>query len=120
MRDTYSLYEAKARFSALVRRVRGGGRVVIAAHGKPAAALCPVEADDTDLENRLARLSVSWIVPDRSLSPEVSRVLQVGYIRGPDCLHLATALYLGDSGSLTFLTLDERQRAVAADLGFKT
>ncbi len=64
--------------------------------------------------------AVSWIVPDRPLSPEISRVLQVGYIRGPDCFHLATALYLGYPGSLTFLTLDERQQAVAAGLGFKT
>jgi prevent-host-death family protein len=66
MRDTYSLYEAKARLSALVRRVREGGRVVITVHGKPAAELCPVEADDTDLENRLARLAERGIVVRRT------------------------------------------------------
>jgi predicted nucleic acid-binding protein len=55
----------------------------------------------------------------RSLRPEIERVLAAGYVRGADCLHLATALYLTpDPAELTFLTLDERQRAVAEALGF--
>jgi predicted nucleic acid-binding protein len=57
----------------------------------------------------------------RSLRPEIERVLAAGYVRGADCLHLATALFLApDPGELTFLTLDERQRAVAVQLGFAT
>ena len=59
------------------------------------------------------------IFPSRSLRPEIERVLNAGYVRGADCLHLATALYLApDPTELTFLTLDVRQRAVAKSLGF--
>lgn len=59
------------------------------------------------------------VVVTRSLRPEIDRVLAAGYVRGADCLHLATALYLApDPTELTFLTLDGRQRAVAEALGF--
>ena len=61
------------------------------------------------------------IFAPRSLRPEIERVLAAGNVRGADCLHLATALYLApDPSELTFLTLDERQRAVAVQLGFAT
>jgi len=61
------------------------------------------------------------IFAPRSLRPEIERVLAAGYVRGADCLHLATALYLAPNPSeLTFCTLDERQRAVAVHLGFST
>jgi predicted nucleic acid-binding protein len=64
--------------------------------------------------------AVSWIVPDRPLAPEIARVLEVGYVRGADCWHLATALYLAeDPTALTFLTLDKPQAAVATQLGFR-
>ena len=64
--------------------------------------------------------AVSWVVPDRPLSPEIKRVLDTGYVRGADCWHLATALYLAeDPPGLTFLTLDEQQRGVARRLGFE-
>jgi len=64
---------------------------------------------------------VSWILPDRPLTDEITRVLAAGYVRGADCWHLATALYLAqDPTSLTFLTVDERQKAVARSLGFGT
>lgn len=65
--------------------------------------------------------ALSWVVPDRPLSAEIAGVLEAGYIRGADCWHLATALYLaGDPRALTFLTLDERQRTIATTLGFET
>ncbi|MBX3175606.1 MAG: type II toxin-antitoxin system Phd/YefM family antitoxin [Gemmatimonadaceae bacterium] len=49
MSKEYSLYEAKAKFSELVRRVREGGEpVTITVHGKPAVEIRPVsEATDT-------------------------------------------------------------------------
>jgi hypothetical protein len=48
-----------------------------------------------------------------------THLLDAGYVRGADCWHLATALYLApDAGDLVFLTLDLRQRAVAKTLGF--
>lgn len=39
----YSLYEAKAKLSALVRQVREGRHVIITVHGEPAAELRPVD-----------------------------------------------------------------------------
>jgi len=67
-----------------------------------------------------ARLpAISWIVPDRPLSAEIARVQDAGFVRGADCWHLATALFLAeDPATISFLTLDERQRAVAHVLGF--
>jgi predicted nucleic acid-binding protein len=62
----------------------------------------------------------AWVTPDRSLRPEVERVLDVGYIRGADLWHLATALFVApDTEQLSFLTFDQRQREVAAALGFQ-
>ncbi len=63
--------------------------------------------------------SITWLLPDRPLSAEIAAVLEAGYVRGADCWHLATALYLAPEPSeLSFMTLDERQRDVAALLGF--
>lgn len=63
--------------------------------------------------------TVSWIIPDRPLSAEIAQVLTAGHVRGADCWHLATALYLaGDPAAITFLTLDAHQRDVAGALGF--
>ncbi|HEV2641964.1 MAG TPA: PIN domain-containing protein [Candidatus Elarobacter sp.] len=74
------------------------------------------EAVDADPE---ALASISWIVPDRPLHAEIARVLEAGYVRGADCWHLATALYLaGHASAITFLTLDARQRDIARVLGF--
>ncbi len=62
---------------------------------------------------------ISWVVPDRPLHAEIARVLEAGYVRGADCWHLASALYLArEPGTLIFLTLDMRQLAVARKLGF--
>ena len=64
--------------------------------------------------------AISWVVPDRPLSDEITRVLGAGYVRGANCWHLAAALYLAeDSGAISFLTLDARQRGVARTLGFR-
>jgi predicted nucleic acid-binding protein len=62
---------------------------------------------------------LSWVVPDRPLHAEIARVLAAGHVRGADCWHLASALYLAeDPAAISFLTLDERQAAVAKALGF--
>ena len=42
MRRTYSLYEAKARLSAIIRQVREGQRVVVTLHGEPVAEIRPL------------------------------------------------------------------------------
>jgi predicted nucleic acid-binding protein len=71
-------------------------------------------ADDGNL---LARLS--WVLPDRPLTAEMRIVLEAGHLRGADLWHLACALYLSPSPQdLAFLTLDDRQAALAATIGF--
>ena len=56
MRDTYSLYEAKAKLSAIIRQVREGRHVVVTLHGEPVAEIRPVERETSDLAARLERL----------------------------------------------------------------
>jgi hypothetical protein len=63
---------------------------------------------------------IAWINPDRPLHEEIQRVLTAGYVRGADCWHLASALYLvKEPGEMAFITLDARQRSVARKLGFQ-
>ena len=68
-----------------------------------------------------AELALIEFVPLRRLiSAEIDRVLAAGYLRGAECLHLATALVLSpDPRQLTFLTLDAKQRVVAKTIGFR-
>lgn len=64
---------------------------------------------------------ISWVSPERPLSPEITVVLGSGHLRGADLWHLACALYLAPSPrDLSFLTLDTRQGTVAEKLGFPT
>ena len=64
---------------------------------------------------------ITWVLPNRPLSPEIETVLSAGYLRGADTWHLASALYLAaDPEEIAFVTLDERQREVAGELGFST
>lgn len=64
--------------------------------------------------------ALEWVMVRRSLRAEIHRALQAGYVRGADCHHLATALYLAPTpDQLTFLTADVRQQQVAASLGFR-
>lgn len=65
-------------------------------------------------------LSINLLYPDSSLTLEVDKVFDCGYVRGADSLHLAMALQLAKSErkKLTFLTLDKRQEEVARALGF--
>ncbi len=52
------------------------------------------------------------------LAREIEEVLAAGYLRGADCWHVAVALNYSPDRSVTFLSLDVAQRAVAAELGF--
>jgi predicted nucleic acid-binding protein len=63
---------------------------------------------------------ISWVLPDRPLSPEIRSVLWAGRLRGADLWHLACALYLSpDPRELAFLSVDRSQAALAASLGFR-
>jgi len=65
--------------------------------------------------------AIDYVMVDRPLGAELTRVLEAGYLRGADCWHLATALYLApDPSQLAFVTLDASQRKVAKSLGFVT
>lgn len=65
--------------------------------------------------------AIEFVIVDRPLGPELTRVLAAGYLRGADCWHLATALYVApDPANLAFVTLDATQRKVARALGFAT
>lgn len=62
---------------------------------------------------------VSWTFPDRPLTREFELILKAGHLKGADLWHLACALYLSPTpGELSFLSLDLRQKRVAAKLGF--
>jgi prevent-host-death family protein len=57
MRDTYSLYEAKAKLSAIIRQVREGRHVLVTVHGEPVAEIRPVAREANDLAARLEQLT---------------------------------------------------------------
>lgn len=56
MPDTYSTYEAKSRFSEIIRRVRAGRRVVISYHGEPVAEIAPITPQKPGLAASLASM----------------------------------------------------------------
>ncbi len=52
----YSTYDAKARFSEILKRVREGQTVRITYHGKPVAEIRPLAAETESLAERVRRL----------------------------------------------------------------
>jgi prevent-host-death family protein len=65
MGQTYSTYEAKARFSEVIRKVRAGQRIVIAYRGQPIAEIRPIEDPAGTIEKRLARLEDAGLLSPR-------------------------------------------------------
>lgn len=64
---------------------------------------------------------IEWVLPRRPLTAELAAATDAGYLRGADLWHVAAALFVTqEPGSTAFLTLDQRQRAVADALGFAT
>ncbi len=62
---------------------------------------------------------ITWIFPNRALTRECDRITAEGYLKGAGMWRLANALFLAPRGKgLAFLTLDKRQKAIAAKLGF--
>jgi prevent-host-death family protein len=62
MRDTYSLYEAKAKLSAIIRQVREGRYVLVTVHGEPVAEIRPLAREEGDLDGRVAQLTERGIL----------------------------------------------------------
>jgi hypothetical protein len=64
---------------------------------------------------------ISWVLPDRPLTPEFREALGLGRVKGADLWHLACALFIKRTlAGLSFLTLDRKQRELADALGFET
>lgn len=71
MPDEYSLYDAKARLSALVRRVREGHTIIITLNGTPAAELRPITKSTRaqPLAERIAELKANGQITPARRSP---------------------------------------------------
>ena len=75
MPKEYSLYEAKAKLSALVREVREGNTLIITVHGEPAAELrpIPVPALAQTNEERYAELKARGAITSAKMKPSDPR-----------------------------------------------
>ena len=62
MPKTYSTYEAKARLSELLARVRKGDVVTITHRGEPVAEVSPITRSENSIEKRLDELRRKGIV----------------------------------------------------------
>ena len=62
MNPVYSTYEAKARFSEVLRLVREGTAVTISYRGDPVAEIRPLAPEATSIEEHFARLEERGIV----------------------------------------------------------
>ena len=51
--ETYSIYEAKAHFSEIIRQVREGETVTVTYRGKPVAEIRPIAEPAQTIESRL-------------------------------------------------------------------
>ena len=72
--DTYSTYEAKSRFSEIIRKVRAGRSVIVTHHGARVAEIRPVDAEPKSLEAALVDLEREGIVqPPAESAPRSSQ-----------------------------------------------
>jgi prevent-host-death family protein len=77
MADTYSTYEAKAKFSEIMRKIREGKHVIVTYRGREVAEIKPVANEET-FEERLEKLRkrgaiVDAIDPNAPLEPIARR-----------------------------------------------
>ncbi len=70
MADQYSLYDAKANLSRIVRQVRETGRsVIVTVHGEPAVEIRAYTSLPLDLESRIAELKARGVVKASAQNP---------------------------------------------------
>ena len=63
MKRIYSLYEAKAKLSEIVRAVRErGDTITISYHGEPVAEIRPIAQAETPAERRIAELEARGVL----------------------------------------------------------
>lgn len=78
MAAVYSTYEAKTRFSEILRKVRAGQSVLVSYHGRPVAEIRPIEQEET-FEQRLDRFEAEGLLlppkhpPRTKMGPVVRR-----------------------------------------------
>ncbi len=65
MATTFSTYEAKARFSEVIRKVRAGQPVVITYRGAEIAEIRPIQPRGGSLERSLGRLEDEGLLSPR-------------------------------------------------------
>ena len=61
MASVYSTYEAKTRFSEILRKVRAGQNVLVSYHGRPVAEIRPIAEEET-FEQRFERLEAEGLL----------------------------------------------------------
>lgn len=71
MPKTYSTYEAKARLSELLDRVRNGDIVTITHRGEPVAEIRPITRSDAPLARRIDELRRQGIVSTPESTGEI-------------------------------------------------
>ena len=65
MADTYATYEAKAKFSEIMRKVRDGKHVYITYRGREVAEIKPIEGKEKTMEERIEELQARKFSPGR-------------------------------------------------------
>ena len=65
MSITYSTYEAKARFSEIIRLVRDGRTVTVSYRGKPVAEVRPLQERPATIEERTEELERRGVLVGR-------------------------------------------------------
>lgn len=71
----YSTYEAKARFSEILRQVREGKTVTVSCRGEPVAEIRPITADRETLDQRLEDLTRRGVIVSAGEPRESLRAL---------------------------------------------
>ena len=69
MRNVYSLYEAKAKLSAIVRMVREGQPVIVTLNGEPVVEIRAIAPRDQGLEGRMKELEERGVLVRQPKGP---------------------------------------------------
>ena len=69
---TYSTYEAKSRFSEVIRQVREGNTVAVTYRGEPVAEIRPIQKTPQTIEERLDELERRGVI-ERPRGPRFPR-----------------------------------------------
>ena len=69
MPTIYSTYEAKARFSEIIRQVRAGKTIMVSYRGEPVAEVRPITPKPATIEERLEALERRGVLV-RSTTPK--------------------------------------------------